>query len=58
MIIKNLLLCLVQALLAKSEDTDCIIIESFTAMCEMIMLSATKLFSGFDVFKMVCRSSI
>lgn len=40
-----------RALSAEAEKTDAIVIESFTAMCEMIMLSATKLFSGFDVFK-------
>jgi len=40
-----------RALSADAEKTDAIVIESFTALCEMIMASATKLYRGFDVFK-------
>jgi len=40
-----------KALSSDPEKTDIIVIESFTAMCEQIMLTATKLNTGFDVFK-------
>lgn len=34
----------------KKEDVKVLVIESFTALCEMIMVKARKLYTGFDVF--------
>ena len=34
----------------KKEDVKVLVIESFTALCEMIMVKARKLYTGFDIF--------
>jgi len=34
----------------KKEDVKVLVIESFTALCEMIMVKARKLYTGYDIF--------